>query len=66
MKSIFQKLNKLTVLCLWITWISSPAVASDYAAVNSPQPFFNVREYGAKADGQTNDALAINKAIQAA
>ncbi|MBX6381015.1 MAG: hypothetical protein IRZ01_10105, partial [Thermoflavifilum aggregans] len=32
----------------------------------SPQPFFNVREYGAKADGQTNDALAINKAIQAA
>jgi len=66
MKSIFQKLNKLTVLCLWITWISSPAVASDYAAVNSPQPFFNVREYGAKADGQTNDAPAINKAIQAA
>lgn len=50
--------------------INPPDDRTNYALMNfhssSSQAWFNVRDYGAKADGETNDAGAINKAIDAA
>jgi len=36
------------------------------ATAQSSGPLFNVRDYGVRADGKTNDAAAIQKAIEAA
>jgi glycosyl hydrolase family 28 len=45
--------------------LASPALASAAAPAN-PRPVFNVMNYGAVADGTSNDAPAINAAIGAA
>jgi len=42
------------------------AGSADNAAPVPPQPFFDVREYGAKGDGKSVDSPAINHAIAAA
>ncbi|MEP6682270.1 MAG: glycosyl hydrolase family 28-related protein [Parafilimonas sp.] len=49
-----------------ITLISFLVVAVCFANAQNKNDFFNVKSYGAKADGKTLDGKAINQAISAA
>jgi len=51
---------------LWIAILLLAACSSVAAQVTAPVLFFDVKKFGAKADGKALDSPAINKAIDAA